>query len=353
MEESTIRLNQLASAFLYSVIIFCIITIAIHIPWIIYFQVKIYQKKKIVSRIVRNGIKQEDLNLAFNHRNQLLLYRYLLMDVTFELLSMTSAIVSTFIRSGLITKITQYKMDNIDWQLFMYLYAKYVTGVVEMAFVLCTLEMLNLTTLFVKDVYLRNNTHSGMRKKINGFIVRFLIVLGLGVSGVGLGIAYIVCEVFIIAQLVLYYRYSRQLYRSLGMYYQDVKYEFGETSIEARVAGKHKKHYKLSAVWIFITAFCLVGCATMFVITIPVKFLNEKFIEQTIIHSEIYYFVDIATVSLSSAFYLTFWLLYLPIYTAFSLRYLCDKFLFVRVYRHRFHVNGKYEIESLVQPLIK
>ena len=263
-------------------------------------------------------------------------------------------------RTRPLKEIAQFNVYSIDWQLFAYLYAKYVIELLEMATLQCAIEMLNLTTLFVKDVYLRNNTHSGMRKKINGFIVRFLIVLGLGVSGIGLGIAYIVCEVFIIAQLVLYYRYSRQLYRSLGMYYQDVKYEFGETSIEARVAGKHKKCYKWSKIWLFVITICLVGCATMFVFTMPMQSLSERFIKQrltenriTFQHSEIYNVINITIASVSTAFYQAISLLYLPIYTAFSLHYLCGKFLFRKKYRHRFHVNGRYDIESLAQPLIK
>ena len=336
-----------------AIIIVNIVIIFIQILWIIYFGIKIQQNEKIHNRLVHNGYQHDDTSLFSSHRNKLLLYRYLLINVTSEMLTLVLVSINTTIRSRPMEQI-------IDRAPYSYLYVKYVAGLIQIVFSLCILEMLNLTTLFVKDVYLRNSTHSGMRKKINRFIMRFLLLLALGVSGIGLGIACILCEVFLIIQLVLYYRYSRQLYRSLGMHYEDTKYEFGDTSIEARTALKHKKRYRWSAIWYFIVTVCIVVDITMLVATIPLQFMNEKFIEQrltenniTFTHSDIYYDINIANVLVSSGLYFIITLMYLPIYVIFSMYYLCDRFLFVRIYRHRFHVNDKYEIESLVQPLIQ
>ena len=360
--QNTSNLNALTyyDAYLDLTIILCIIAISTNIPWIIYSLINIFQNEKIVSRLVRNGIQNENINLVNSKRNKLLLHKYLLMNISFELLTNITTIVKCIMVCKPIKEITQFHLYNNDSLSVIYLYVKYAAWIVDKLFILCTIEMVNLTVLFVKDVYLRNSTHRGMRRNINRFLMRILLILCLGGSGIGLGIANILFEVFIIAQLVLYYRYSRQLYRSLGMYYQDVKYEFGDTSIEARTAGKHKRHYKWSAIWYFIIAICFMAGVTIFDFNVTLHFLKEGFIEQRLVQqnitftqTKIFQNMNIISLSVSSSLLLLFWLLYLPIYTTFSLYYLCVKFLFVRTYRHRFHVNGRYEIESLVQPLIK
>ena len=316
----------------YSAIILNILIIPVQMTWVILLLVNVSQKAKIVSRLVRNGYQHENINVFSSHKNKLLLYKYLLMNVVFELLITVQNVPNKIFRSSPIRGIAHN--IQVDWQFFAYLYAKYFSRLIEMVLLLCILEALNLTILFVKDVYLRNSTHSGMRKKINRFIMRFLLLLALGVSGIGLGIAYILCEVYLITQLVLYYRYSRQLYRSLGMHYEDTKYEFGDTSIEARTALKHKKHYKWWTIWLCIIAFCMVVLTTMLVITMPLQLLNEGFIEQRLIesnvafiHSDIYYYIIIASELVFNGLGLIAVLTYLPIYVIFSMYYLCHKFL--------------------------
>ena len=202
------------------------------------------------------------------------------MSVTFEFLTIVLIVINSTIRCRAFKENIQFNSDNMALLLFTYLYIKYLSGLIEVIFAQCSLEVLNLTTLFVKDVYLRNSAHSGMRKKINRFVLRFLLVLGLGVSGVGLGIAYVICEVFLITQLVLYYRYYRQLYRALRMHYEDTKYEFGSTSVEARTVWKHMRHYKWCTIWYFIIAFCYVVCITISELSLPLQFLNEESINK-------------------------------------------------------------------------
>ena len=186
----------------YSTIAMNIIIIIIQIPWIVYLIINISQREKILTRLKRNGYQDDDVSLVSRHRNKLLLYKYLLMSVTFEFLTIILIVINSTIRCRAFKENIQFNTDNMALLLFTYLYVKYLSGLIEVIFAQCSLEVLNLTTLFVKDVYLRNGAHSGMRKKINRFVLRFLLVLGLGVSGVGLGIAYVICEVFLITQLV-------------------------------------------------------------------------------------------------------------------------------------------------------
>ena len=143
------------------------------------------------------------------------------------------------------------------------------------------------------------------------------------------------------------------------MHYEDTKYEFGSTSVEARTVWKHMRHYKWCTIWYFIIAFCYVVCITISELSLPLQFLNEESINKrltnsniTFTNTRIYLYLNIAT-TVSITFNLIIWLSILPIYTVYSMYYPCDKFLFVSVYRHRYHVNDKWEIESLAQPLIQ
>ena len=268
-------------AFLYTSIALFVTVILVQIPWTLYFITRVLQERKSVSSFRRKRVQSDATGrLILKHKNQLTLQKFFFTATLFELL-MTLTIIFDYVLDANRSLIS---FNCSQYYFVPYLFVKYFFEFIDMVFLQCTIEVLNLTTLFVKDVYLRNNTHSGMKKKINGFIVRFLIVLGLGVSGVGLGIAYIVCEVFIIAQLVLYYRYSRQLYRSLGIHYDDTKYEFGIKSIEARTARKQKKHYKYFTIWLFIIINIMTLGVLGFTIYLPIIILEEECI-QTILQS--------------------------------------------------------------------
>ena len=350
--------KQIKDVFVCSTIAMNIFVIIFQIPWIVYLIINISQREKILTRLKRNGYQLDDVSLVSRHRNKLLLYKYLLMCVIFELLVFVLNVFNSAL--GYIAIKERIQLNSNHLIEFAHFYVKYLLVLIEIIFAQCNLEMSNLTTLFVKDVYLRNSAHSGMRKKINRFVLRFLLVLGLGVSGVGLGIAYVICEVFLITQLVLYYRYSRQLYRALRMHYEDTKYEFGSTSVEARTVWRHMRHYKWCTIWYYIIVFCYVVVITIFELSFPLQFLNEASIKQILINNNItftnttvYQYLNIAPASVSIVFSLILLLSFLPIYTVYSMYYLCDKFLFVRVYKHRYHVNDNWEIESLVQPLMK
>ena len=238
-----------ADAFIYTSIVLFVIVILIQIPWTIHFIARVVQERKAVSSLLRNRVQSDATGkLILKHKNQLILQKCFFTATLFELL-MVLMVVVDYALGGNKDLIS---FDCSQYYFVPFIFVKYFLELLDILLYQSILEVLNITTLFVKDVYLRNSAHSGMRKKINRFVLRFLLVLGLGVSGVGLGIAYVICEVFLITQLVLYYRYSRQLYRALRMHYEDTKYEFGSTSVEARAVLKQKKHYKYFTIWFFI-----------------------------------------------------------------------------------------------------
>ena len=353
--------SQINPSFLlvfYCIFIICSLVLNfVQIPWLIYFILNILQQRKFVSRLMRTGDHNDQANLITKNRNKLLLHKYLFTTVVLEWGTVVYILINYIV--GISLSENKIYFNCMQYYYALHLYEKNVKILIEMILILCILETLNLTTLFVKDVYLRNSVHSVMRKKINRFVMRFLLVLGLGVSGVGLGIAYVLCEVFLITQLVLYYRYSRQLYRALRMQYEDTKYEFGRTSVEARTVWKHMRHYKYTTIWFFIIILTLVFGITVNEISLPYIFLDEECIQRiitnhnlTFTNSTIFRDIDIAISTVSSILYLICLLMLMPVYTAFSVYYLCDKFLFVRVYQHRYHVRYSQGYDNLVQSLV-
>ena len=340
----------------YCMIIICLLVLnLVQISWVIYFSINIFQQKKLIAALIRSGVRHDQASLLTKYRNKLLLHKYLLTTMIIEYLTTVCILIYYIIKAYLFENKVYF--DCAQYYYVLNIYQRNVTILIEMVFILCTLEVLNLTTLFVKDVYLRNSTHSGMRKKINRFIMRFLLLLALGVSGIGLGIAYILCEVFLINKLVLYYRYSRQLYRSLGMHYEDTKYEFGDTSIEARTALKHKKRYKWSTIWLFIIFLSVVLGMSVNEINVPFNIIGEECIQQkitnhnlTFTNSTIFREIEITISIVTAAFYSLCLIMLIPIYIVFTMYYLCDKFLFVRVYQHIYHVSYSKGYGSLVNP---
>ena len=350
MPLASFPVNKLLQGFDYVALSCYSIMFIFQLPWIIYFILNIVQEKKVLSQLVRNGNQPEDLPLITKRRNKLLLYKYMLATTIFE----ASTVVFPLI-DYIIVSFTDVELNCDHYYYIPYLYASYLADVIKILLYQCILEMLNLTTQFVKDVYLRNSARSVMRKKINRFVLRFLLVLGLGVSGVGLGIAYVICEVFLITQLVLYYRYSRQLYRALRMHYEDTKYEFGNRSVEARTIWRHMRHYKNTTIWFFIIAAILVWGVAVGELSLPYEFLESGCIQQlltnhnlTFINSTVFQVTDDALSIVSLILYLTSFLALIPFYTVFSLYYLCNKFLFVKKYKYRYHVKYSQGYRRLI-----
>ena len=334
-----------------------VIVILVQLPWILYFIIKIVQGKLILKRIRKNQDQSDVVKgLALKHKNNFSLHKYLLTATIFEL----STMVMSAVNYSLSATQHEFQFNCSYYYVLLFVYAKYTLELVNVLFFQSTLEVLNITTLFVKDVYLRNSAHSVMRKKINRFVLRFLLVLGLGVSGVGLGIAYVICEVFLITQLVLYYRYSRQLYRALRMHYEDTKYEFGSTSVEARTVLKQKKHYKYFTIWFYSILLTLVLSSIAFGISLPQRILGEDCILEfltnnstTLNNSTVYEDINFAVLIVSPLLYGVFIVLFIPVYTVYSMYYLCDKFLFVNRYSYRYHVRYSVGLEDLEHLLIE
>ena len=148
---------------LFVTVVFYSITILIQLSWIVYLVNNIRQESRIVSRLVRNGFQYEDKNLATGRKNKLLLHKYLLMNLIFEMSIVVLLVINSIIRCIPITeKISQFDMKQSIRYPLIYHYMNYISVFIEIVLIQCFLESLNLTTLFVKDVYLQNSTHNGM-----------------------------------------------------------------------------------------------------------------------------------------------------------------------------------------------
>ena len=149
---------------LFVTVVFYSITILIQLSWIVYLVVNnIRQESRIVSRLVRNGFQYEDKNLATGRKNKLLLHKYLLMNLIFEMSIVVLLVINSIIRCIPITEeISQFDMKQSIRYPLICNYVNYISVFIEIVLIQCFLESLNLTTLFVKDVYLQNSTHNGM-----------------------------------------------------------------------------------------------------------------------------------------------------------------------------------------------
>ncbi|KAI6654053.1 hypothetical protein LOD99_2900 [Oopsacas minuta] len=336
----------------------CFTTVVlVQLPWMLYFIIKLVQARKLLCSLVRiQDLSEEMKNLIVKQRNQLILYKYLLTATTFELLTVTM----TGINFVISVNEDKFKFNCHQYYAIAYIYVKYVLDLLNIVFFQCTLEILNLTTVFAKDVYLHNNTTDCvMRKKVKWFIARTSIVLCLALSGIGIGIGYFLAEIILFTQLICYYRNSMILYKSLIILYEDTKYEFGSLSIEARLVLRYIRHFKWFTIWFFIIAVNILLCTTLFLISLPQNILGEKCILELItqqkytrINSTIYAEVDFAIVLLESIFYAIFVILYLPVFLVYTLYYLCEKLLFVRAYKYRYHVRYTMVDHDIQQVLV-
>ena len=336
----------------YAFILCFVIVIVVQAPWTLYFIGKIILIKRRYVGLVRNQDQGDTVRkLKVKYRNELSLYKYLLATTTFELLTALLTIINFILSAN--SQIIQFECS--EYYAVLYVYVKYLFELLTILMFVSALEALNLTTKFAKGIYIyTDSTNTALKKKKKRFIVRFVLIACLAVSGIGIG--FILVEIFLITQLIQYYKLSTELYRSLQIHYQDTKYEFGTTSIEATSVLRYKRHYKVFTTWCFLLALNVVVCVTGFLFSLPQHIIGEDCIlefitkqKQPWMNSTVYKGVDVAIQSLETAFYAIFVILYLPVFVLYTLYCLCDKLLYVRVYKHIYHIRYSVIDESMGQ----
>ena len=236
--------------------------------------------------------------------------------------------------------------EGVLYYYVIYLYVKHLVFLVGFLAYESALEVLNLTTIFAKDTYIYSNTYTGMKKRKKRFIVKLVVIVCLAISGIGIVLGLALVEIFFITQVIQYYKLSTQLYRSLQMRYQDTKYEFGFSSSEAVNELSYIKHYKRVSISCFILGLNAIAFTVLYILSLPQNIIGEVCIYElfanqgyTWINSTAYTSIDNAILGLDGIFYAIFIFLYLPVFVLYTLYYLCDKLLFVRSYKHRYHVR--------------
>ena len=319
------------------------IVLSVHAPWTLYFIGKVILNKRRYIGLVRSQDQGDTVKrLTVKYKNELSLYKYLLTTTTFELLTALLTILSCILSANG----RKIQFNCTEYYAVLYVYVKYLLELLAILMLVSALEALNLTTKFAKGIYICTNTNTALKKEKRRFLVRFVLIACLAVSGVGIGIGYVLVEIFLITQLVQYYKHSTELYRTLQIHYQDTKYEFGTTSMEATSVLKYKRHYKVFTTWCFFLALNGVICVTIFLFSLPQSIIGEDCIlefitiqKQPWMNSTAYKGVDLATLSLGTLFYAILVILYLPVFVLYTLYYLCDKLLFVKVYKYRYHIR--------------
>ena len=245
-------------------------------------------KRKYIA-FVRNQDQGETVKrLKVKYKNETSLYKYLLITTTCELLSVSLTIINFILSAN--GQIIQFGCS--EYYAVLYVYVKYVLELLTILMIESALEALNLTTIFAKGIYIYTNTEPftqiqlQLKKKKKRFLVRFLVIVCLAVSGVGVGIGFILVEIFLIAQLKQYYTLSTELLRSLQIHYQDTKYEFGTSSVEATSVLRYKRHYKWFTTWCLLLALNAIVCVTVFLLSLPQKIIGEDCIVELITKQE-------------------------------------------------------------------
>ena len=337
----------------YTFIICFITVVVVQAPWTFYFIGKIILNRRRYVGLVQNQDQGDTVKrLTVKYKNEISLHKYLLTSTTFELLTVLLTIVNFVLSANGQT----IQFDCSQYYAVLYAYVKYLLELLTILMFVSALEALNLTTRFAKGIYIYSNTNTGLEKKRKRFLVRFVVIACLAVSGVGIGIGFILVEIFLIAQLIQYYKLSTELYRSLQIHYQDTKYEFGINSIEATSVLKYKRHYKWFSLWCFFLALNAIVCVTIFLVSLPQSIIGEDCILELItkqkqpwLNSTVYKGVDFTILGIEGIFYTIFVVLYLPVFVLYTLYYLCDKLLFVRVYKHRYHIRYSMINEEMGQ----
>ena len=332
----------------------CLVTVLlVQAPWTFYFIGKSIQSKKKYKALVRNQDQDDTVRkLKTKHKNQLTLHKYLLTIITLEQLTWILTMITVILGANKNT----IEFNCSEYYYVLYIYVKYGISLFGFLAYESALEVLNLTTIFAKDFLIYNNENSAMKKRNRWFIVRFVVIVCLAISGVGIVFGLILVEILYITQIIRYYKLSMQLYRSLKIRYQDINYEFGSSSSEAVTELKYITHYRRVAIWCFIIGLNVVPYTVVFIFSIPGKIIGEDCIDKLIdiqnytwINSTAYKGVNTAVFSLQIALYAIFVILFLPVFVLYTLYYLCDKLLFVRVYKHRYHIRYSAINESMGQ----
>ena len=329
------------------------LTISVQCPWILYFIAKITEMKKYVSKMEPQRYWTDSNREIFQqNQNRLYLYMYILSSTVFETLTLSSIIISLL----LIFNIPTFTFACKEYPFKVYLYIKYLILLISIILPQCTFELINITTKFVQNSFLRNKQSSGMRRKFCIFLTRISIVVVLGLTGIGLPFAFLLGELFIILSFVNYYRYSKELYRSLVIITQDTRYEYGHGSVEEKQAKRRMLHYKRFTIWFFIYSLVLVFISVDFVLWMPQSLMEEKcskiFFNNTIETSHIYQYFKYTIELAGATLHATGISIFVPFYTVYSMYYLCDKFLFIRKYPHRYRVRYSIGIERIDEMLI-
>ena len=345
--------NEVTPALEYTFSICLVAVILVQVPWTFYFIGETIQSKRMHKALVKNQDQDDTVRrLKTKHRNQLTLNKHLLTIILLEQLTGILIIIRLILSANKYT----IQFNCSEYYYVLYIYVKYGISLVGFLTYESALEVLNLTTIFVKDVLIYNYTNTGMEKRNKWFLVRFVVIACLAISGVGIVFGLILVEILFITQLIQYYKVSMQLYRSLKMRYQDVNYEFGISSSEAATELKYLTHYRRVAIWCFIIGLNAVAYTVLFLFSLPQSIIGEVCIYELIanqsytwIHSTAYEVIDNGILSLDGIFYAIFVILYLPVFVVYTLYYHCDKLLFVRVYKHRYHIRYSVIDESMGQ----
>ena len=323
------------------VLISCyIIIITIEIPWIIYFFAKMVEMNKSVSDMDRRRNEWDNTSKQIyqQHKNKLRLYFYLFIVTIAESLTTFSILLTLLIIFDLLNP----TINCNEFYFLFYLYIKYNLLSLSVILPQCTIELINITSLYVNYIFLRNSSTVSLTQRINRFTFKQVLVVTLALSGIGLPLAFIISETLLIIGMIQYYKYSKQVYRSLTMIADDLLYEHSRSSLEATRARRQLVHYKRFTIWFYIFSLILVFVSIDFVLWLPQSVMEETCIVSNVaqfVDSDVYQVYKYALLAIGGVLHVSAIIVFLPFYTVYSLYYLCDKFLFTYKYPHRYKIR--------------
>ena len=329
-----------------------ILIIAVEIPWIVYFFAKMIEMNKSVSDMdKRKDCESSNRQIYQQHKNKLRLYFYLFVVTISESLTTFSILLTLLIIYDLLNP----ALNCNEFYFLFYLYIKYNLLSLSVILPQCTIELINITSQYVNHIFLRNNSNVSLIQKINRFTFKQVLVVVLALSGIGLPLVFLICECLLIIGMVQYYKYSKQVYRSLTMIADDVLYEHGRGSLEAIQARKQLLHYKRFTIWFYIFSLILVFVSVDYVLWLPQSVMEEECIVPSVaqlVVSNVYQVYKYTLLAIGTVLHVSGIIVFLPLYTAYSLYYLCDKFLFTYRYPHRYKIRYSTNLGSLEDRLV-
>ena len=285
------------------------------------------------------------------HKNKLRLYFYLFIVTISESLTTFSILFTLLIIFDLLNP----KLNCKELYFLFYFYVKYNLLSLSIILPQCTIDLINITSQYVNYIFLRNNSTVSLVHQINRFTFKLVLVVILALSGIGLPLTFIIGEAFLIIGMIQYYKNSKQVYRSLTMIADDLLCEYGRGSLEAIRARKQLLHYKRFTIWFFIFSLILVFLSVDFVLWLPQSVMEEECIVSNlvpIVGSSIYQIYKYTLWAIGGVIHITAIIVFLPLYTVYSMYYLCDKFLFTYKYPHRYKIRYSINSDNLEDRLV-